>query len=253
MATGESTTLLIRVQANGGKFLGDEIGGASITVRSSLTGEILASETTRGNSGTLNCKYGETASRQAIVTPGTTPKILWLEPDSSSSASSNVLAEFDLAAPTLLEISAFGPLAGLQTARRVTATQWGYPGEELNQDPGFVISMPGLVVQVLEPPTNTTYTVGTQVPLTANVTMMCGCQITESGIWISSDFDVTARIGIVGSTETKDVPLLFASIVPSLFNGHYEAKKAGYYQASISAVQRSTGNTGTGVVTFQIR
>ena len=37
---------------------------------------------------------------------------------------------------------------------------------------------------------------------------------------------------------------------PSIFHGAFEMKAPGFYQAAITAVQKSTGNLGTGTVTF---
>src|SRR5271157_1939867 len=46
-----STTITVRVIARGGKFLGDDIGGAHVTIRDVRSGELLASGRTRGGSG----------------------------------------------------------------------------------------------------------------------------------------------------------------------------------------------------------
>jgi len=51
MAT--TTPMLIRVQANGGKFLADDIGGAEVTVRDARTGRWLDGGRAQGpDSGT---------------------------------------------------------------------------------------------------------------------------------------------------------------------------------------------------------
>jgi hypothetical protein len=49
--SGIPTKLTVRVIARDGKFLGDDIGGALITVRDFHTGELLASGRTHGGSG----------------------------------------------------------------------------------------------------------------------------------------------------------------------------------------------------------
>jgi len=43
------TRITVRVQARGGKFLGDDIGGAVVTIRDAMTGELFATGTTAGN------------------------------------------------------------------------------------------------------------------------------------------------------------------------------------------------------------
>src|ERR1700722_3897065 len=46
-----STKVFVRVIARDGKFLGDDIGGAAITIRDAHTRELLAKGTTSGGSG----------------------------------------------------------------------------------------------------------------------------------------------------------------------------------------------------------
>jgi len=70
MSNPVETALTIRVQARGGKFLGDDVGGASVVVRNALTSEVLATGVTRGDSGSLASAYQPGASLETIVTPG---------------------------------------------------------------------------------------------------------------------------------------------------------------------------------------
>ncbi|HSS48978.1 MAG TPA: hypothetical protein VLX28_08525 [Thermoanaerobaculia bacterium] len=259
--TTASTSITVRVQAKGGKFLADDIGGSQVTIRDAQTGELLGGGPALGtSSGNLSTTYTPNASLSAVVTPPVSPAtqptlIQWLSPDASTSG---LTANLPISRPTLLEISAFGPMAGLQSAHRAVAMQWIVPGQTLNQGPGFVVELPGLVVQVMEPATHLAilsndlpYT----VPFAVNVTMMCGCQIDTGQPWIPSDFAVTAAIGPVGKPAAKTLTLGFPGKVPSLFTGSWKlpAGSSGFYQAVVTAVQHSTGNTGTGTVTFFVK
>lgn len=260
MATASSTSITVRVQAKGGKFLADDIGGSEITLRDAQTGRWLGGGLALGtDSGNLSTFYSSNASLSAIVTPpappGGTPTVQWLSPDT---ATSGLVANLEISRPTLLEITAFGPLGGLQSAQRVTTTQWILPGQSVDQGPGFVIEIPGLMVQVMEPATHLAI-LSTSLPYTlpfeVNVTMMCGCQIAEGQPWIPSDFAVTAAIGPVGQPPTDTVVLTFPGTTPSLFTGSWQVPlgASGFFQAVITAVQLSTGNTGTGTATFFIK
>lgn len=241
------TRITVRVQANGGKFLGDDIGGALVTVRDGQTGELLASGVTRGDSGTLAAAYGPGASQRAIVTPGAQPTIRWLL---AAATTSRFDAALPLERPTLLEVSAFGAVGGLQAAHRVTSAQWVVPGQDLTAAPGFVVEIPGLLLQVLAPATHWSLpALPTTVPLRANVTMVCGCPIGTGEPWIPTDFEVYAEIRRAGAKKSARVPLAFAGQT-SLFTGSFEVKQAGFYEATFTAIQTSTGNTGTGQVTF---
>lgn len=242
------TKITVRVQAKGGKFLGDDIGGALVTIRDSRTGAILASGAARGDSGTLKSDYSPNASQSAIITPGARSPIQWLH---AAATTSRFDATLQLDRPTLVEISAFGPVGGLQTAHGVSTKQWMIPGQHITSGPGFVVELPGLVVQVLEPPTHLELPfVPARVELLANITMMCGCQIAEGGAWIPKDFDVFADIGLAGSSATTRVPLSHDKQPSSRFGGAFEMQEAGYYLAGLTAIQKSTGNTGTAQVTF---
>lgn len=255
-----TTSILVRVQAKGGKFLANDAGGSEVTIRDAQTGELLAGGLALGtDSGNLANQYSAGASLNTIVTPPASPNeaygVWWLSADANTSG---LNAELAISRPTLLEITAYGPMGGLQSAHRVTTTQWIVPGQSLDEPPGFVVEIPGLMVQVMEPATHLAILSSTlpyTVPLQANVTMMCGCQIAEGQPWIPSDFQVTAAIGPVGQPALEIVTLSFPGSAPSLFFGSYTvpAGATGFYQAVITAVQLSTGNTGTGTATFFIK
>lgn len=246
-SSGTSTEITVRVQAKGGKFLGDDIAGALVTLRDGQTGGVLASGVTRGDSGSLVSAYASDASERVIVTPGATPTVQWLV---AAETTSRFDATLDLDRPTLLQVSAFGAVGGLQTAHRSTVTQWVVPGEHLTSGPGFVVELPGLLVQVLEPPTHTKLaSIPATVPLAANVTMMCGCPIAPDEPWVPADFRVFADVRLVGTDGSTRVPLAFAGQT-SRFTGSYAVTEPGFYEAALTAIQKSTGNTGTGQVTF---
>jgi hypothetical protein len=246
MAT--TTPMLIRVQANGGKFLADDIGGAEVTVRDARTGRRLDGGLAQGpDSGTLQKDYVPTASRSAVVTPGNPPAVQWLVP---GRATSGLVVQLPITRPTLLEIEVYGPLGGLQSAQRMVAYAWAVPGQPLLQEPGFVVTLPGLLVQVQQPPTHLELAAPGSVSFLANVAMMCGCPIGKGLAWIPEDFVVTAAVGQVGSEAPPASVSLGLVQDPSIFQGSFTMPAPGFYQAAVTAVQKSTGNLGTGTVTF---
>ena len=66
---------------------------------------------------------------------------------------------------------------------------------------------------------------------------------------------MTAAIGPVGQPPLGTVVLTFLGTAPSLFTGSWQVPvgASGFFQAVITAVQLSKGNTGTGTVTFFIK
>jgi hypothetical protein len=227
------TTITVRVIAKGGKFLGDDIGGAQVTIRDAQTGELLASGTTQGGSGNT-AEIMQTCRERG-------------EPIPTDMASAFTIT-IPLDQPRPIEATAYGPLGGLQSANKVSATQWIVPGNDLTGGDGLLLEIPGLLVQVLSPPTHLALTGPTTIQFAANVAMMCGCPLEPGGIWDSNTFQVCARIS-VESQEIAQVPLTYAG-QPSQFSGTWALSEPGFYEAVIYAYQPANGNTGMGRVTF---
>src|SRR4051812_16463246 len=102
-----TTSILVRVQAKGGKFLADDIGGSEVTIRDAQTGEWLADGLALGtDSGNLSNQYSAGASLNTIVTPPppntSDPYVVqWLSADVTTSG---LAADLAISRPTLLEI-----------------------------------------------------------------------------------------------------------------------------------------------------
>ena len=98
----------------------------------------------------------------------------------------------------------------------------------------------------------------TALDIAANVAMMCGCPISNApnNPWLPSDFEVSAQIREVGGSEVGTATLGFnQNDTPSLFAGTFSVPAnltadPIYYETIVSARQLSTGNVGTGTVTF---
>src|SRR5690348_14220047 len=103
------TTITVRVIAKGGKFLGDDIGGAQVTIRDAQTGELLVSGMTQGGSGNT-AEIMQTSRERGVPIPT----------DMASAFTTTLLLD----RPRPIEVTAYGPLAGLQSANKVSATQW---------------------------------------------------------------------------------------------------------------------------------
>jgi hypothetical protein len=92
------------------------------------------------------------------------------------------------------------------------------------------------------------------VPIVANVVMMCGYPIsakaagkicagdTSSQPWLPDDFDVSAVI----SGDSNPVPYIWMRrwAWQGNFTGSFQATGPGTYQVTVYAQQKSTGNTG---------
>ncbi|OAG27278.1 hypothetical protein [Thermodesulfatator autotrophicus] len=154
----EPTRIVVRVKTKDAKFLGSSMGGALVTIKNVLTGEILAQGKTVGSTGNTKLIMKTPHQRGVPI---------------SDDKAAKFVAEIDIDEPTLIEVSAYGPLAQRQAANKVSATQWVVPGKHIDQGDAFMLELPGLVVDVLDPPAHIKLK-GTpqQIALKANVTMM---------------------------------------------------------------------------------
>lgn len=235
LAMAQPTTLLVRAKAKDAKFIGSSIGGARIIVREAASGKILADGFTEGSTGnTQRIIQDPPSRRKQLSEPGTAV----------------FRATLDIEEPTFITVEGYAPWNKPQ-ARIKTETQlWLIPGKDITGD-GLVLEFPGFIVDVLSPQTHERISAGSAVPLTANVVMMCGCPLTEGGLWDANQYEVLALIQKDGKALTS-VPL-HISEKASTFVGSLQAQEAGLYQATIYAYDPQSGNTGVGIINFIVK
>jgi hypothetical protein len=148
-------------------------------------------------------------------------------------------------------VTAFGPLAQRQGANRVSAVQWVVPGKDLTGGDGWLLEMPGFIVDVLEPPTHVKLTgLPKTIALKVNVTMMCGCPVTPDGHWDANRYEVGTLLKRNGE-PAGEATLSYAGAA-SQFEGSVTVDQPGAYEAAVYAYDPQTGNTGVDHVTFVV-
>ncbi|GHA33397.1 hypothetical protein GCM10007103_13680 [Salinimicrobium marinum] len=221
----ELTTIMVRAHSKDAKFIGTSIGGAKVFVRDAVSGEILAEGMTQGSTGDTERIMQEPQSRKKQLTDENT---------------AGFLAELQIEEPTFVTVEVIAPFSKKQ-ASIISSTQlWVIPGKNISGD-GIVLEVPGFVVDILSPQTHERIPAGNEVEIKANVVMMCGCPITEDGIWDSSQYEVKALISENGKTSTS-VDLQIQE-KPSTFSGKANLS-AGNYEITVYAFDPETGNTG---------
>ena len=98
------------------------------------------------------------------------------EPIATTDASSYT-ADLKLDRPRRIEITAHGPLGIPGSANTVSATQWVYPGKDILEGDGFLLEVPGLIVQIVSPSASSTAASVAELSILAHIAMMCGCPI----------------------------------------------------------------------------
>src|SRR5579863_4954463 len=114
---GKETKVMIRAIARDAKVIGTHVGGARITVRDVSTGEILAQGMQQAGTGDTNLIMNKPRVRGATV---------YGTPDASG-----FLAVLHLDRPTVVEITAEGPLGSPQATQRSSKTLLLIPGQDV--------------------------------------------------------------------------------------------------------------------------
>lgn len=220
-ALAEPVDVKIQVRAVDAKFIGSGVGGLNVVIENARTGALLAS-------GEISGTTGNTA---ALMRRGQVRGQAPATPDSAS-----FTASIDIDRPVLARIRITGPLQLPQAVRELSVTHWLLPGQN-QTDPGIVLHLPGLIVA----PVEVTVT-GGQLRAGVDVTMICGCPITEGGLWDSADFSVNASLYRKGE-KVGSFPLKFTGQT-NHFAGSVAAPKAGSYDLWVSAHESNADNTG---------
>lgn len=224
-AHAEPTDITVRVLARDAKFIGTSMGGVRVTISDAETGEVLAQGLTEGGTGDTGIIMNEPRTRGGAL---------------STEGAADFRATVDLDRPRRLKVTAEGPLEFPGSANTVTATQWVVPGRHLAAGDGWVLEMPGLVVNVHDLPDSVR--AGEPLDLRATVEMMCGCPLTPGGLWDADEFVVRAEA--VRHKKTQASTDLGYAGEASEFSGTLVLDEPGTWYLRVWAWQERTGNTG---------
>lgn len=231
-----STDIDVRIMSRGAKFIGTSMGGVEIILRDVDSGEIYAKGVTRGGTGNTDLIMLQSHKRNDVVA------------DESAAVFSTSI---QITEPRLIELEARGPLAQRQGANRVTATQWVVPGKHLTGGNGWMLEMPGFVVDILDPPAHFTWSdMPRTVVVRANVLKMCGCPLVPGGLWDADQYEVHGILKHNGNI-VREFELDYAGD-PSQFEGALDLDAPGAYEIMVYAYDPHTGNTGLDRTTIRL-
>ena len=236
-AVAEDTDITVRVMSKDAKFVGTSMGGVRVILRDQETGEVLAEGVTTGGTGDTAKIMHKNGGRRAAMA------------DESAASFKTTL---DLDRPRLIEADVYGPLAQPQAAHAASATQWVIPGGHLSVGDGWVIELPGLVVNAMEPAAAQKVSAlqVDSVSVRANVMMMCGCPITSGGLWDANKFEVGMTISKNGNKVGEEA--LSYTGNSSMFSGEMPVTEPGDYEIIVHAYDPKNGNTGIDKTTVVI-
>jgi hypothetical protein len=236
-AAAEPTPITVHVISQGAKFIGTSMGGVHVTITDVRTGEVLASGTTTGSTGDTGHIMKTAHQRGTPLSKGGAAKFE---------------AALDLDEPRKLKVTARGPTAQAQAANTVSSTQWVLPGKGVSAGDGWLLEMPGFMVDLEAPPAHDVLTGTPQtVQFEANVTMMCGCPIAPDGLWDANAYEIRAMIYRNGA-KMDEVAMAYDGEV-SQFAANVTLDKPGNYEVVAYAYDPTSGGTGLDKTTFAIK
>lgn len=227
------TEVLVRVVAHGAMVLGDEVGGARITITDVATGTVLASGLQQGEAGDQN---------QIMRTPRMTA-----EPHYSSRAAASYRATLQLARPTLVEISAQGPLAYPQAVQRASKTVLLIPGQDLTND-GVVLSLYGFIVHIEHPKPGTPLIAKDDVKLRVSIRTLSGMPVRPHGDWDSRKMTIYGEV-LAGDRVLERIQMFYVGAKSSFeapFFVPRDADAPNGVTLRVVAADRSGGHFGMG-------
>lgn len=235
----KATTVVVRVVAHGAMVLGREVGGARVTITDATTKQILATGVQQGEAGDQN---------QIMRTPRTLQ-----EPIYSSRPSAAFTTTLELSRPTLVEISAEGPLAYPASMQRATETVLLIPGHDLTND-GIVLYLHGYLVQIERPKPGDSLIAKEDVKLRASVRTLSGTLVRPHGDWDSRRINIYGEV-LIGTRIVERLQMFYS--------GESSSFEAPFFVPTVKdapdgitlrviATDLSTGNSGMGSTTYPV-
>jgi len=224
---GKETKVMIRAIARDAKVIGTHVGGAKITVRDVASGETLAQGVQQGGTGDTNT---------IMKTPRTRGMAVY-----STGDASGFLAVLHLEKPTVVEISAEGPLGNAQATQRSSKTLLLVPGEDVLGE-GILLEIHGFIITPLAPLADAKVKVGSPFEVRATVTMACGCPTEPGGLWDANKIRVVARLLRDGKVESE-IPMTYAG-VQNTFHTDVPVTAAGSMELQVLAMDPASANFG---------
>lgn len=233
------TTILVRVVAHGAMVLGREVGGARVTITDVETKQVLATGIQQGEAGDQN---------QIMRTPH-----LMEEPVYSARPAAVFTTTLELRKPTLVEITAEGPLAHPASMQHASQTVLLIPGHDLIND-GIVLHLYGYIVQIEHPRPGQALMAKDDVKLRASVRTLSGTLVRPHGDWDSRKIRIYGEL-LIGNRIVERLQLFYSNETGT-FDAPFFVPKPDEAPDGIVlrvvATDLATGNSGVGRADFTV-
>jgi len=227
------TTVLVRVVAHGAMVLGREVGGARVTITDLETKQVLATGIQQGEAGDQN---------QIMRTPH-----LMEEPVYSARPAAAFTTTLELRKPTLVEVTAEGPLAHPASMQHASQTVLLIPGHDLMND-GIVLHLYGYIVQIEHPKPGQALMAKDDVKLQASVRTLSGTLVRPHGDWDSRKIRIYGEL-LIGNRIVERLQMFYSNETGT-FDAPFFVPKPDEAPNGIVlrvvATDLTTGNSGVG-------
>jgi hypothetical protein len=233
------TTIVVRVVAHGAMVLGRDVGGARVTITDLETKRVLATGIQQGEAGDQN---------QIMRTPH-----LMEEPVYSARPAAAFTTTLELRTPTVVEITAEGPLAHPDSMQQASQTVLLIPGHNLTND-GIVLQLYGYIVQIEHPKPGQVLMAKDDVKLRASVRTLSGTLVRPHGDWDSRKIRIYGEL-LIGGRIVERLQMFYSNETGT-FDAPFFVPKPGEAPEGIAlrvvATDLATGNSGVGRGSFPV-
>lgn len=232
------TPITVKVLAKSAKLVGDPAGGATVIIRDALTGQVYASGVTAGSSG----------DTEALAVKPIGRFTNW-----STAQDAKFSATIDIDVPRKITVEVGSPGAGAYGGSSASQTQWVLPGKSPNGVNGWVLELPGMMIDIDLPARHHEVPAsgaGKSYPIAANIVMMCGCPVSAGGLWDPKNWAVDYDVTLDGKSIHSG-RLAYAG-KPNRFTAAFTPPRVGVYKIFVTAHDPATGNSGYAESTFEV-
>ena len=233
------TKILVRVVAHGAMVVGQEVGGARVTITDLETKQVLATGIQQGEAGDQN---------QIMRTPH-----LMEEPVYSARPAASFTTTLELRKPTLVEIMAEGPLGHPASMQQASQTVLLIPGHDLTND-GIVLHLYGYIVRIEDPKAGQELIAKDDVKLRASVRTLSGTLVRPHGDWDSRKIRIFGEL-LIGDRIVERLQMFYSNDTGT-FDAPFFVPKPDEAPNGIVlrvvATDLATGNSGVGVAEYLV-
>jgi hypothetical protein len=190
----KETKVLVHVLSKDAKIIGSGVGGTLVTIKDIQTGKILSQGKQLGGTGDTNTIVREPNIRGSNRFESNSP--------------ANYTAMLDIDKPTIVEITAEGPLGFPQSIQKSSKTTLLLPGKHIDGE-GIVLTIHGFIVDIMLPNSIDTVRQGEPFQVVSSIRMMCGCPTNPKGLWDCEKWDITAHM-IKDDKIIQSAPMKFS-------------------------------------------